>query len=230
MLPDTFHAEGSSDPATGAAVIRPVTPAMMDEAAHRAAQLADDVAHHLAPAPVPEAVSSSDAAPPEPAAAMDESLRSVQDVATDAAETVQAAATGMAASAAHQAEALQSATGSALVSAAETVDDTVRAAAARSGAALSGAADRPLSGGVEALSQYNAALLGLVQANLSATGDLVAALSRARSLPEIVAINTDHLRRQMDAAATQGRALAEITQRFATTALLPFSGIARKAP
>ncbi len=35
--------------AAGTAVIHPVTPEMMDEAAHKAAQLADDVAHHVVP-------------------------------------------------------------------------------------------------------------------------------------------------------------------------------------
>ncbi|WP_165361394.1 phasin family protein [Lichenibacterium ramalinae] len=236
MSSDTFHADAPADPEAGTAVIHPVTPEMMDEAAHKAAQLADDVAHHVVPAPeaaheashrhgddhAPEAPAPElpiselpvpEAPVPElPVAAMTEAVEAGESVMRDAVE-------------------VRSAAGSAMVAAAETVDDAARAAADRAEAALdraSAAAGAGMSGGTDALGQYNAALLGMVQANLSATGELFAALVKAKSLPEVVAINTDHLRRQFDTLTAQGRDLATLAQKLTSTAFGPLAGTLRR--
>ena len=43
----------------------------------------------------------------------------------------------------------------------------------------------------------------------------------AKSVPEVVALNAGHVRRQMDAMTTQGRELAGLAQKLAFDALQP---------
>lgn len=176
MSSDAFPSDAAADPADGAAVIHPVTPEMMDEAAHRAAQLADDVAHHAVPAPE------------RPAEAVE-----IHNLAAERDGDVVA-------------DDLRSTTG----------PDPVAAAPTQGG-------DPGLPRGAEALGRYNAALLGMVQANLTATGELFTALIQARTLPEVVAINTDHMRRQFETLAAQGRDLTTLTQTLTFAALNPLT-------
>lgn len=232
MSSDTFHADAPADPEAGTAVIHPVTPEMMDEAAHKAAQLADDVAHHVVPAPEPahEASHRHDGHAPEaPVPELPISELPVPEAPVP--ELPVAAMTEAGEAVMRDAVEVRSAAGSAMVAAAETVDDAARAAADRAEAALdraSAAAGAGMSGGTDALGQYNAAVLGMVQANLSATGELFAALVRAKSLPEVVAINTDHLRRQFDTLTAQGRDLATLAQKLTSTAFGPLAGTLRR--
>lgn len=224
MNSDTFHADAPADPAAGTAVIHPVTPEMMDEAAHKAAQLADDVAHHVVPAPGP--ASEAPAAPAQDAAAGTEHAgpADTESLAPEEAAPEPVAQLGEAAAE------IRSTAESALVATAETVDDAVRDAADRVEETLvrtAKTADTRASDGAEVLGQYNAALLGMVQANLTATGEHVAALARAQSLPEAVAINTDHMRRRFDALTAQGRDLAALTQKLAFAAFGPLAAAAR---
>ena len=214
MSSDTFNAHAPEDPAAGAAVIRPVTPEMMDEAAHRAAQLADDVAHHVVPAPEPAPAAMAEPGPvaqagSDPAGSDQGSLETARDAMAEIREE----------------------SGAALVATVDAVDDAVRDAAERVEETLvrTGAtAGSRVSDGAEVLERYNAALLDIVQANLAAAGDHVAALAGAQSLPEVVAINTDHMRRRFDALATQGRDLAALAQKLAFAAFVPATGTSRR--
>ncbi len=76
----------------------------------------------------------------------------------------------------------------------------------------------------EAFGRYNAILAEIARSNVAAMGDLFTALIDARSVPEAVAVQADHLRRQIEAAMAQGRDLVDLTQALALDALAPPAG------
>ncbi len=71
----------------------------------------------------------------------------------------------------------------------------------------------------EALRRYNAKLIAMMRTNAASTTALFAALVQARSVPEALAINADHLRRQMAALTDQGTELATLAQSIARDTL-----------
>lgn len=77
------------------------------------------------------------------------------------------------------------------------------------------------SGAPDALAQYNAKVVAIMRANTASATSLFAALVQARSIPEAMELNADHLRRQMEAMASQGRELAALAQRIALDAFRP---------
>lgn len=83
-----------------------------------------------------------------------------------------------------------------------------------------------VAGPADALVQYNAKLMEAVRANMTATSDLCTALMGAKSLPEVVALNADHVGRQMNIVTTQGRELVSLAQKLAFGALQPLKAMA----
>ncbi len=59
----------------------------------------------------------------------------------------------------------------------------------------------------------------MMRTNAASTTALFAALVQARSVPEALAINADHLRRQMAALTDQGTELATLAQSIARDTL-----------
>lgn len=205
MPSDTAAAEEHRDPLDGTAAVPPVTDAMMDHAAHEAAALADGVARHTiavaAPEPAPDA-------PPSPA--------SVAEPATDLADRAVAATAGAAVEAADSARAVvEEASPPAARLALDAAEGAERTAeAVRDGSTAT----------VDALARYNAKVFDMMRANAASASALFAALVQAKSVPEALSINADHLRRQMETLTSQGRELATLAQTVALDALQPFKG------
>ncbi|WP_237479063.1 phasin family protein [Lichenibacterium dinghuense] len=205
MQADTDHPHEPADLRDEVAVIAPVTDAMMDHAAHEAATLADGVARGtvvLEKAAVETQVATERVAEQ----ASDLSDRAIA-AAGEAARPVVEAADAASRSAADAA-------GAAAQGAGETADRGTRAAR------------EALSASADALTQYNAKVMEIMQSNLASTTALFAALIKAKSVPEALSLNADHLRRQMEALTSQGRELATLAQRVAFDALHPFKGAA----
>ena len=76
----------------------------------------------------------------------------------------------------------------------------------------------------DALSRYNAKVFEVMRTNVASTTALFAALVQARSVPEALSLNAEHLRRQMEAFTSQGRELATLAQSIAADALRPTKG------
>ncbi|RYC30233.1 phasin family protein [Lichenibacterium minor] len=208
MPSDTAQAEEHRDPRDGTAVIPPVTAAMLDHAAHEAAALADGVAHHTialdhaTPAPAPEVVPSS------PEVAADVATRAVgagSDVAADAAREAAEVAVTVAGD---------------LSDAAVRFARDAAAPVQRAAEAAPDAAPVP----TDALSRYNAKVFEMVRANAASTTAHLAALVQARSVPDALSLNAEHMRRQVEVLASQGQELAALAGRIALDALRPFKG------
>lgn len=236
MQSEPFH----SDVATDAAVIHPVTPEVLDEVAHKAAQMADEVAHHEGHHAVPDATPAQEApvhempaqdmpaqqdiaAPVEALAS--ETADAANHLVEDGAETARDAAEQAMTQAVAATQTAVEATGTAVERSgavavtAEAVDEAAR---------LTSDAEERLSGAGDAFSRYNAAVFGMIRTNMAATGEFFTALVQARSVPEAVALNADHLRRQFDTLTTQGRELAHLAQTLALDALKLPGGTARR--
>ena len=166
---------------------------MMDHAAHEAAALADGVAHHAI------AVDGHAAEPPEAAADAVSSPTSAAEPVWDAVEAAGAAVSDATEAAVRPA-------------------DEATAGAERTGQA---ARDAP-SATADALGQCSAKMFEMMRVNASATTALFAALVQAKSVPEALSLNADHLRRQVETLTSQGRELATLAQRIALDALQPF--------
>lgn len=116
--------------------------------------------------------------------------------------------------------------------AAAASDDAVRladAAAAEANRAVergTEATREAVSASADALGQYNAKVMEIVRSNFASTAALFAALVQAKSVPEAMSLNADHLRRQMEELTSQGRELATLAQRIALDAMQPFKGAA----
>jgi hypothetical protein len=188
--PIPFHpAAGLED---GAAVIHPVSAEAMDEAAHKAAELADAVAHHTTASADVEHTLAQDTA------AIAESSGNAMAAAQDATGTIVDEVSH---------------------STAELARETLAVAVEPESQA--GSAGRTDS---SALALYNGKIIEIVQSNIAATTALLSALIEAKSLPEAVEINNDHMRRQLSAMTTQGRELASLAQTLSLDAMKPFAG------
>lgn len=198
MHSDPFPHHSAGNPRDGIAPIHPVTAEKLDEAAHKAAELADSVAHHAI-----ASTESGDGPPPDQASVI--GADAVEPV-RDAPEIVTAVVTEV-----RRDKSPASSDEPALR------DETV---------------SRPASddrNGPEAtLARYNDKVVEIMQSNIAATTALLSALSQAKSLPEAVAINTDHMRRQLDAMTSQSRELASLAQRLGLDALKPLAGILQR--
>lgn len=193
MSSDPFHP--AVDPNDGTASIPEVTPAVLEEAAHKAAQLADGVAHHTIALA---------------ATAVGGSARGEHESAQVAQEEHDAASAG---------------DNGAAISGARTGTTGATAGARDAAERAARAADAGLSGASDALGQYNAKVVEIVRTNMAATGALFVALLQTKSLPEAVALNADHMRRQVDTLTSQGRELATLAQKMALAALQPFKDV-----
>ena len=208
MPSDTAQSEEHRDPRDGTAAIPPVTDAMMDHAAHEAAALADGVAHHTIALDAQAAGTpdlGTDAAPSPAAEPVADVAERAVDAATDAARHAVAAA----------ATAVSEAQDAAVQFSREAADGAERAAEA---------AQEASSASADALTRYNAKLFEMMRANAASTTALFAALVQAKSIPEALSLNADHLRRQMETLTSQGRELATLAQGVALDALQPFKG------
>ncbi len=195
----------------GVVAIHDVTGAMMEEAARKAAEAADEVAHR--------------------ASASVDTVLDARTANVDAVAEQAMMATGAATATVGRAAGNALSTGTAAVA---DPGGEVDRAPSRTMQASKGAltqavqVDRPgraiqqgLSATASALVQYNVRVLQAFQANLAATSDLCTALMSAKSVPEVVVLNVDHVRRQMDVMTTQGRELANLAQKLASDALQP---------
>ena len=213
MNPDSFRPTPKADPQASTAAIPAVTDAMMEHAAHRAAELADGVAHGTVAATARGLSDRAAEAAPEAA----EPASAAVDPAPAPAEIIESAVAGLSQAShgvteAEEAPAVPSA-GEVAAAAREAVARTTRA----SEAALSGSAD--------AFGLYNAKLFEAMRANMAATGSHMAALLQTKSVPEAVALNADHLRRQLDTMTAQGRELATLAQKLTLETLGPLRGL-----
>ena len=232
MQSEPFHPEVATD----AAVIHPVTPEALDEAAHKAAQMVDDVAHeasHAAPRhPAAGEASQAHRAPDQEVAdtahgSASEAAEGARSLSDSVAETARDGLAGARQAATEAFEVTGTAvqqSGDLQAKAAEAAGDAMSmSTGATAGLATAGLA----SGAGDAIGRYNAAVFGMIQTNMAATGEFFAALVKAQSVPEAVAINADHLRRQFDALTTQGRELAQLTQALALETLRLPAGTTR---
>jgi len=213
---DPFHPDEATDPMRGVVAIHAVTSEMMDEAARKAAEAVDDIAHRssasagvVADAPT----ASVEAAAEQAMAPTDRPLAIASRTAQDAVSAGTAAG-GLGREVDH------AATRGMLTS--EGAASHAGAVADRVGHAI----PQDVSGPADALVQYNTKLLDAVRANMAATGDLCTALMSAKSLPEVVALNADHVGRQMHVMTTQGRELVSLAQKLAFGALQPLKAMA----
>ena len=214
MNSDPFPPAPNADPSSGTATIPPVTEAMMDHAAHRAAELVEGAAHGALAAadPAPQALDTAAPADTEMAAfgAEPPSDAALEPVSTGLARDAVVPAT----------EADDESATPAVPSGGE-----VAAAARDAVARTTQASEAALSGSAAALGRYNAKLFEAMRANMAASGSHMAALVQAKSVPEAMALNADHLRRQLDAMTAQGRELATLAQRLTLEALGPLRGL-----
>lgn len=193
MDSDPFPPSAHADPSSGTASIPAVTDAMMDHAAHRAAELVEEAARGSVPGGA-----ASDVAEIAVPSAPEVSVPSAEPPAPEPTPPETAAPT-------------------------MPSDGEVAApdAVARTGRL----SEASLSGSAEALARYNAKLFEVTRANMAAAGTHAAALLGARSVPEAVALNADHLRRRFDTLTVQGRELSTLAQKLTIEALGPLRGL-----
>jgi len=209
---DPFHPDEATDPMRGVVAIHAVTSEMMDEAARKAAEAVDDIAHRSSAS----AGAVADAPTAGIEAAAEQAMASTDQAVVIAGRTAQGAVS--AGTAAGEVD-----------HAAPRGMPTSEGAASHAGAAanrVGHAIPQDVSGPADALVQYNTKVLDAVRANMAATGDLCTALMSAKSIPEVVALNADHIGRQMHVMTTQGRELVSLAQKLAFGALQPLKAIA----
>ena len=68
----------------------------------------------------------------------------------------------------------------------------------------------------------NAQVIEMLASNMAETGQFLTALMSATSVTEVVAVNTHHLRRQMELITTQGRQMTTLARTIALDAMKPF--------
>lgn len=244
------------------AAIGEVTPAMMDEVAHRAAEAVEAAAHHVVlqaghddgqggdvpvSQPMAEAAtvtpirSESDVSAAEPGpleslavpvppveiASMGvsphgESVEAAPALPLPPPEAIEPSAfVGEAA----DSVAVEATAGEALAAFADDMTPpaglpvSATDALERTGEALR--RSLPLPG--ETIGAYGAQVVEMLAANMAATGQFLTALMGATSVTEVVAVNTHHLRRQMELLTTQGRQLTTLARTITFDAMKPFS-------
>jgi hypothetical protein len=89
------------------------------------------------------------------------------------------------------------------------------------GDASGDAAPPPPAGEADPVSHYGARVLDMMRANVASTTAHLAALVQAKSVPDALSLNAEHLRRQVETMVGQGRELATLAQRIALGALQP---------
>ena len=213
MASDPFHPAHLGHPSDGIALIPEVTSEMMDDVAHRAAELADGVAHGTVTVDAPAAV-AFDREPDEGRAPTGESTTLA------AAAAVQHAVEGST-DPLHHASGTHANVGG---------DGTVHGNAVEVAGRTVEAAEAGLSSATDALGRYNAKLFAFAQSNMAATGDLFRELMQARSVSEAVSLNVEHLRRRADAVTEQSRELAALAQQMALDVLKPFRDVIARGP
>ena len=219
MNAKTFHPENPAPLQGETAAIHEVTAAMMDGAAREAARVADGVAHHTIrhddhPAiPAQDHVSAGDKAASPVAPSRTEAEDGTAPPPGGAAELFDAA-TGADEPAATAP--VHEVTAGAVQVPVEAVDEGPEA---RRGADAPG-----LFRSVASLQRYNAKVLDIVQNNVAATGAFLTALMGAKTLPEAMQVNVDHVTRGVQALTGQSRELTTLAQKLALEALKPFDG------
>ncbi len=209
------------------AVISDVTPAMMEEAAHRAAEAVETAADpsaiqaehdHEAPSSEP-ALSPGVFAPSEhQTESRDATPSSVDDVAdvmpVPAPSSIEASPVA----------AEVAIVGDVAASLAPDMPLPVDASSAETEAAEPTAemSRRDLSSPGEAIGAYGAQIVEMVAANIAANGHFFTALMSATSVTDVMAVNTNHLRRQMELLTTQRRQLTTLARTMAFDAMKPF--------
>ena len=245
------------------AAIGEVTPAMMEGAAHRAAEAVEALAHHVViqagqddeehpvePVPDPteeppiappmRSASHGSCAEPDPSAAIAATVPPVEieglsmtshDEAVEASpalplpplEPIEPSAPADEAAASTAAEA--TAGGRALTAFADDMTPPAGLPApATEALERTGEAVRrslPLPG--ETIGVYGAQVVEMLAANMAATGQFLTALMSATSVTEVVAVNTHHIRRQMELLTTQGRQLTTLARTITLDAMKPFN-------
>lgn len=73
----------------------------------------------------------------------------------------------------------------------------------------------------EALIEFNQKMADSMRANIESTVAFWTSMMATRSLSEAVALNAQHIRKQMEALTAQGRELSSIAQRLATQSFEP---------
>lgn len=68
----------------------------------------------------------------------------------------------------------------------------------------------------------NAQVIEILASTMAATGQFLTDLMSARSVTEVVAANTQHVRRQMELMTTQGRQMTTLTRTIARDVMKPF--------
>ncbi len=68
----------------------------------------------------------------------------------------------------------------------------------------------------------NAQVIEMLASNMAETGQFLTALMSATSVTEVVAVNSHHLRRQMELITTQGRQMTTLARTIALDAMKPF--------
>ena len=194
MHSDPFHAHAAMDPQAGTAAIHRITAEALDEAAHKAAQLADGIAHHTNTAD--EGDSPQD----------DEVPTAVNVAAQNIRKT--------------ETTSIIEGLGEAPLTPDEPPEpgeETVLAEA--------------LAGGIgpdATLARYGDKVMEIMQGNIAASAALLSALRQAKSLPEAMTINSDHMRRHLTAMTSQGRELANLAQKLGLDAMKPLAGLLRR--
>ena len=246
------------------AVIGEVTPAMMDEAAHRAAEAVEAAAHHVViqaghgdeghggepvPHPAVEAAtvtpirseSHSPAAEPDPSDSLAVAVPPVESASMEASTHGEAVdetpapklppvqafeppspADGAAALVTVEATA---AVGDALAVIADDMARPVDLPASATEALLERTGEtlrRSLPLPSETIGAYGAQVVEMLAANMASTGQFLAALMGATSVTEVVAVNTHHIRRQVELLTAQGRQLTTLARTITLDAMKPF--------
>lgn len=219
MNAKTFHPEDSVPLQGETAAIHEVTAAMMDGAAREAARVADGVAHHTIRHDDHPAVSAQDRVP------------AGEETGAPVAPSRAEAEDGTAAPQGGAAELFEAATGADEPDATATVHAVTTGPVQASVEAVDGepearrGADAPgLFQSVASLQRYNAKVLDMVQNNVAATGAFLTALMGAKTLPEAMQVNVDHVTRGVQALTGQSRELTTLAQKLALEALKPFDG------
>ena len=81
---------------------------------------------------------------------------------------------------------------------------------------------RNLASPGDAIGLLNSQVIEMLAMNMAATGQFLSALMGATSVTEVMAVNTHHLRRQMELMTTQGRQLTTLARTIALDAMRPF--------
>ena len=241
------------------ATIGEVTPAMMDDVAHRVAEAVDAAAHHVVvqtgndeaehqvdPLPYPSLEAANVLASesefrvspeldPDTSLAAESPTIGIESPAgsshSDAVEATPAPIPRLEPiepSAAVEGAAVQiaaEATSAGATLATPTNMTPLARVPTSSNGALEGSGEtlrRSLPSSGETIGVFGAQVVEMLAANMAATGQFLTALMEVTSVTELVAVNTHHLRRQMEMLTTQGRQWTTLSRTMALDVLKLF--------